>query len=347
MIASSAGFPAGRDRRRRAASASGVRYVTTPWTSSTRQRCPRRRQHRALGRGAPSLRADVADAVGRADGGRSRTVRARAGGGRARGRGRGTRARRGRCCRWRRAAARTRPSPSCPGTTTRSPPATPLLAGSPTVYSHSPAPSYMPQVAMTARARPASWPCVSTRSPVSGLTPPLASVAAMAARSAASIVDRALAEVALDDRVGIAVDGARTPAAGGRWLGCGVRSRAPSPARRGPGRAVGPRSGRTSRPASRAPGRARHPVETGRAAIAPALTIGLSGRPVPGASVMLLNASPVGSTPICARTASSPRSSRTRPYVSGLEIDWMVNGTRLSPTSWQRAVEGHRGDPEP
>ena len=93
------------------------------------------------------------------------------------------------------------------------------------------------------------------------------------------------------------------------------------------------RSGRpANRPiASRAAGRARSRPSRARtrpaAAIAPALTIGLSGVPVPGASVIALNASPVGSTPIRARTASSPRSSRTRPYVSGLEIDWMVNGS--------------------
>ncbi len=69
------------------------------------------------------------------------------------------------------------------------------------------------------------------------------------------------------------------------------------------------------------------------AAIAPALTIGLSGVPLPGASVMELKASPVGSTPIRARTAASPRSSRISPYVKGLEIDWMVNGTSCSPTA--------------
>ena len=42
------------------------------------------------------------------------------------------------------------------------------------------------------------------------------------------------------------------------------------------------------------------------AAMAPALTMGLNGRPEPAASVMALNASPVGSTPMCRRTPASP-----------------------------------------
>ena len=72
--------------------------------------------------------------------------------------------------------------PSWPGTTTINPPETPLLAGSPTVYSHSPAPSYIPHDAMTARA---AWVAAAeiARTPVTGLTPPFARVAAMVARS--------------------------------------------------------------------------------------------------------------------------------------------------------------------
>jgi hypothetical protein len=62
------------------------------------------------------------------------------------------------------------------------------------------------------------------------------------------------------------------------------------------------------------------------------LTIAFSGVPV-GARLIELNASPVGSTPIRLCTASSPRSSSTRPYVSGLEMDWIVNGRRVSPVS--------------
>jgi len=41
------------------------------------------------------------------------------------------------------------PMPSCPGKTAMMPPATPLFAGMPTAYTHSPAKSYMPQVVIT------------------------------------------------------------------------------------------------------------------------------------------------------------------------------------------------------
>ena len=40
--------------------------------------------------------------------------------------------------------------------------------------------------------------------------------------------------------------------------------------------------------------------------IAPALIIGFAGRPVPGSRLIALNASPLGSAPTRARTASSP-----------------------------------------
>ena len=62
------------------------------------------------------------------------------------------------------------------------PPETPLLAGMPTVVTQSPAASYMPQVVMTLR----TWRTTSrltTCSPVTGCTPPLARVAAISARS--------------------------------------------------------------------------------------------------------------------------------------------------------------------
>ena len=57
------------------------------------------------------------------------------------------------------------------------------------------------------------------------------------------------------------------------------------------------------------------------AAIAPALIIGLSGRPDRGARLISLNASPVGSTPILSSTAAFPQSSSARPYVNGFEMD--------------------------
>ena len=43
--------------------------------------------------------------------------------------------------------------------------------------------------------------------------------------------------------------------------------------------------------------------------IAPALTSGLAGRPVPGSRLMALNGSPLGSDPTRSSTASKPRSS--------------------------------------
>jgi len=60
--------------------------------------------------------------------------------------------------------------------------------------------------------------------------------------------------------------------------------------------------------------------------MAPALIMGLRGRPVTGSRLMELKASPVGSIPIFAKTADVPLSSRANPYVNALEIDWMVKG---------------------
>src|SRR5262245_15071646 len=75
-------------------------------------------------------------------------------------------------------------------------------------------------------------------------------------------------------------------------------------------------------------------------AIAPALIIGLSGRPVSGYRLIELNASLDGSTPTLASVSSSPHASSARPYTNGLEIDWIVNGTSTSPTqyAWPSAV---------
>ena len=67
--------------------------------------------------------------------------------------------------------------------------------------------------------------------------------------------------------------------------------------------------------------------------MAPALTIGLSGVPRSGSRRMELNASPVGSTPTTAATASTPDSSSAMPYRMAFEIDWTVNSTPASPTS--------------
>ncbi len=68
-------------------------------------------------------------------------------------------------------------------------------------------------------------------------------------------------------------------------------------------------------------------------AIAPALIIGLTGRPVALWRLIALKASPLGSTPTLPRMNSAPWSSRARPYTNGFEIDWMVNSCRVSPAS--------------
>jgi hypothetical protein len=65
--------------------------------------------------------------------------------------------------------------------------------------------------------------------------------------------------------------------------------------------------------------------------MAPALIIGLAGRPVPGSMLTALNGSPLGSAETRARTASRPLSARARACTNGLDTDWMVNGS-VSPT---------------
>ena len=72
--------------------------------------------------------------------------------------------------------------PPLPGETVTMPPLTPLLPGIPISYSQSPDSSYRPAVAITASTR-RHTPAAMTRSPVIGFTPPLASVAAITARS--------------------------------------------------------------------------------------------------------------------------------------------------------------------
>ena len=66
--------------------------------------------------------------------------------------------------------------------------------------------------------------------------------------------------------------------------------------------------------------------------IAPALTIGLNGRLI-SSTATALKAFPDGSTPTWRITASRPRSSSAMPNTNGLEIDWIVNCCRESPTS--------------
>lgn len=66
------------------------------------------------------------------------------------------------------------------------------------------------------------------------------------------------------------------------------------------------------------------------AVIAPALIIGLSGRPLAstdGAS----KGSPEGSTPMTRSTSSIPRSANASAKTSALEEDWIANSTSASP----------------
>ncbi len=95
--------------------------------------------------------------------------------------------------------------PSWPGSTARTPPATPLFAGMPTSTTHSPAASYMPQVVITLSTR-STYSRSSARSPVTGLTPPLARVAAIRLRSRQSTRDRALAEVEVEGELGVLLE---------------------------------------------------------------------------------------------------------------------------------------------
>jgi len=77
--------------------------------------------------------------------------------------------------------------PSCPGSTARIPPPTPLFAGRPTEVTQSPAPSYIPHVVMTLSNR-CAVSLEKTVRPVRGFIPPFAIVAPIPARS--SVVTR-------------------------------------------------------------------------------------------------------------------------------------------------------------
>jgi hypothetical protein len=68
------------------------------------------------------------------------------------------------------------------------------------------------------------------------------------------------------------------------------------------------------------------------ATIAPAFTIGLNGR-FRSSTTIALNGLPDGSTPTRSNTGSRPRSSSAMPNTNGLEIDWIVNSTSVSPTA--------------
>ena len=66
--------------------------------------------------------------------------------------------------------------------------------------------------------------------------------------------------------------------------------------------------------------------------MAPALTMALNG----WLSLLRwieLNGSPLGSTPMVASTCSAPSRSSASANTNAFEIDWMVNGTPVSPAS--------------
>jgi len=67
-------------------------------------------------------------------------------------------------------------------------------------------------------------------------------------------------------------------------------------------------------------------------AIAPALTIGLNGWFF-GVEPDRIEGIAEGSTPIERSTRSAPSVSSASANTNGLDIDWMVKGIRLSPTS--------------
>ena len=67
--------------------------------------------------------------------------------------------------------------------------------------------------------------------------------------------------------------------------------------------------------------------------IAPALIMGLSGRPDAGSRLIALNGSPLGSTPTCLMTSARPDCSSARANTNGFDTDWIVNVVSLSPAS--------------
>jgi hypothetical protein len=66
--------------------------------------------------------------------------------------------------------------------------------------------------------------------------------------------------------------------------------------------------------------------------MAPALTIGLNGW-LSALSRIELKGSPEGSTPITLSTREAPRLSSASANTKGFDIDWMVKGALVSPTS--------------
>ena len=180
------------------------------------------------------------------------------------------------------------------------------MAGSPTALIHAPAPSYMPQLAITE----STWRTTSGRTaavPVSGCTPPFASVAPTSARSRLSTRTAHCRKY-------------RSSASSGSPITPNVRSRCAIARLRCP---VTRSDSNTASSTSRArPAKLPYASSTAandapsatreEAVIAPAFTIAFDGTPVSGASAIELNASPLGSTPMRVATASAPCRSSAR-----------------------------------
>ncbi len=191
----------------------------------------------------------------------------------------------------------------------------------------------MPQVAIT----DSTWTTASsltTRSPVTGLTPPLPSVAAITARSAAvartahcrkyrSVASSGSQASEPAPRIRYASARLRSPvAASEAWTASSTSSRRPANALR-------QASTRSNRSAGVAPG------TSAVVAMAPALTIAFDGRPLPCSRLIALKASPLGSAPTQRLTSSSPSSASTSAWTNGLDTDWSVNGSPASPAPYR------------
>ena len=185
------------------------------------------------------------------------------------------------------------------------PPPTPLLAGIPTALTQSPAASYMPQVVITLRVRCTTRWLVTCR-PVNGLRPPRAKRRRHPGQVGTGDPQRALPEVHVEDLVGITFEhtealqhvGDRPVAASGGLLRAVhiVVEFEPAP---GECRVELPHQRESLVGARR-----REPATPPR--LRPALIIGFFGVLVVLSTLISLNASPEGSTPMCASTACWP-----------------------------------------
>ncbi len=184
------------------------------------------------------------------------------------------------------------------------PPLTPLLAGIPTALTQSPAASYIPHVVITARTCSTSEGS-STWPPVRGWRPPLARVAAMSARSRVSTAMEHCRTYCSSTGSG---SPSRIPNSRSMWAIARLRWALPSSDSKTASSTSSPRPAKAPNQSS---ARAKRscpvsPATSEVAVMAPALIIGFFGRPVSGARLISLKASPEGSTSTLRATASSP-----------------------------------------